>query len=468
MDSLYKPLQHNQIRLIKFNHEGNHISATFESFPLEGPTPPYHALSYTWSDSSSAATKTHIIQIEGSQLAILDTLQPFFHVLGTRTSQNDRVWWWIDSICINLENPVERAQQVQLMGKIYHHAHKVIAWLGDDSGSIDRAIDFIELLNSTIRSKKYSPEEIRSKFQRDEHHQDWEALTDFFQRKWWTRIWTLQEYAIPVDFTFWYGTRSVSRSAVEGALMAGDQCTALPFKGSPGWRHGWNRRRVQRLHEQGRQMSLTALAAYSSCFDATDDRDRLYGIRALAMDALVLDIDYSLSVEDVYLRFAKSFISYHRSLDIICFASLYTSSCLPSWVPDWRVAAESRVVPLMVSQSVRSHVGNLRPPYAFDEPRNPLLSYAASKKDAVMCQVIGSRLFVRGTVLDTVDGLAESRKTTCKMVQSSSSHNSSPYLSMSSFSSDLLRVVCKTLVLDRKDRFLQTAITYPALIPIYP
>ncbi|KAI0879495.1 hypothetical protein GGS24DRAFT_495971 [Hypoxylon argillaceum] len=69
--------------------------------------------------------------------------------------------------------------------------------------------------------------------------------------------------------------------------------------------------------------SLVALVAYSSCFHSTDDRDRLYGIRGPVTNGFVLDVDYSLSIEETYLRFTRSFISHYQSLDIICFASLY-------------------------------------------------------------------------------------------------------------------------------------------------
>lgn len=80
-------------------------------------------------------------------------------------------------------------------------------------------------------------------------------------------------------------------------------------------------------------MSLVALAAYSSCFEATDDHVRLYGIRGLATDTAFLDVDYLCSVEEAYLRFARAFIEYYKSLDIICFASIYNplpGSALPS------------------------------------------------------------------------------------------------------------------------------------------
>lgn len=463
--SVYRPIQHDQVRLVKFGHDGDHTSAILQTFPLEGPIPPYQALSYTWLCDNSGVARNHVLQIEKQQLPILDSLLPFFHVLSSKGTLLDNTWWWIDSICIDLANIEERGQQVQFMGRIYRNAHKVIVWLGEESDDTDRAIDFIELLNETIRQQTCSPEEIRAIFHQDQYHPHWAALTNFFQRRWWTRIWTLQEYAIPASVSFWYGMRSVGRSAVEGALMGADQYTALAFKGTAAFRHGFNRRRVQRLHDLGQEpgtklgRSLVALAAYSSCFEATDDRDRLYGIKGLATDAFLLDVNYSLSVEDTYLRFVKSFIEHYKSLDVICFASIYCpppGSSLPSWVPDWRTTVDPLVIPLMVSQSAKTRIGNLRPPAAVVEPSDPSLCYAASKDSAAVYRFEGSKLLARGTVLDTVDGLVGSGNT--ELVQSSALLNS-PQLpacaELACSPSDILRSVCKSLVLDRKDRYMR-------------
>jgi hypothetical protein len=284
------------------------------------------------------------------------------------------------------------------MGQIYRNAQEVIAWLGEGSDNTDQAIDFIELLDKEVRQGQIGLEELRLLFQHDRYHPHWAALLEFFQQKWWTRIWTLQEYALPASLSFWYGTRSVTRSAVEAALTAGDKCTALPFKWTPAFRYGWNRKRlVQWLHDERMKpgagklssISVVTLAAYSSRFEATDDRDRLYGVRGLATDGSVLSVDYSISVEETYLNFARSFIEHYKSLDIICFASIFFNShtpgsSLPSWVPDWRTTVDPLVVPLMVSQSARTHIGNLRPIWAISDSSEPSLCYAASKDNAAI------------------------------------------------------------------------------------
>jgi hypothetical protein len=469
----YEPIQHDQVRLVKFNHDKDRILAVFETFPFEGPIPPYHALSYSWMRDGSATDANgghRVLETEKGPLRVLDTVHDFLRVVNSKgAAPDDIAWWWIDSICMNLKDVKERSEQVQLMGQIYRKADAVIVWLGEESEHTNRAVDFLQLLNTTVRQETFHPgseSEVRRTFQQHHYQADWLALQSLFQRRWWSRIWTLQEYAINESATFWWGSRSFSRYAVEGALIGADQCTAVPFKATSAFRHGFGRRRIQILQKKRQEaanklhMSVVALAAYSSCFEAADDRDRLYGVKGLATDSSLLEVDYSCNVEETYLRFVRAFIERYQSLDIICFASIYSSlpgSALPSWVPDWRAKMVYPLsVPLMVSQSAKPHIGNLRPfALTVEDPGNPSLYYAASKDSSAVYTFKGSTLVVRGTILDMVDGLAGSRN--ADLVQCCAQTNLTKATSECIPASDIIRSVCKSLVLGRKDRFLRFA-----------
>jgi hypothetical protein len=39
---------------------------------------------------------------------------------------------WIDQLCIDQDNNVEKGPQIQLMGDIYRNAERVVIWLGVD------------------------------------------------------------------------------------------------------------------------------------------------------------------------------------------------------------------------------------------------------------------------------------------------------------------------------------------------
>jgi hypothetical protein len=71
-------------------------------------------------------------------------------------------------------------------------------------------------------------------------------------------------------------------------------------------------------------------------FAATNPRDKLYALIPTSLDgAELLDVDYGLSVEDVYTQAALAFIRTHRNLNILghCTKSEKGSKlALPSWV----------------------------------------------------------------------------------------------------------------------------------------
>lgn len=157
-----------EIRLIQFYWCGDDISANLQSFRIEEPRQLYCALSYTWaSDSNPSVANNHLLRVGDKHLPVLDTLLSFFQILRSKGTEISGMWWWIDSICINLENVEEREEQVKLMGRIYSDAAQVIIWLGAGSSNMDRAVPFIEDLSNTAHEQNHrlNAERIREKYQ---------------------------------------------------------------------------------------------------------------------------------------------------------------------------------------------------------------------------------------------------------------------------------------------------------------
>jgi hypothetical protein len=132
--------------------------------------------------------------------------------------------------------------------------------------------------------------------------------------------------------TFWCGLQEASKAALCNSIAVADKYTSVGIKETIAFRYGLNRKRVWNLYEAQVKgcpqitRTLLSLAAYFCSMDITDDRDRLYGMIAMATDgSSLLNVDYSLTCEEVYLRFAQAFITQHKSLDIICFATIHLS-----------------------------------------------------------------------------------------------------------------------------------------------
>jgi hypothetical protein len=109
----YEPLsiERQQIRLLRVDRR--HQSPRFELGTFDfADAPPYKALSYTW----GAPKPTRQITVNGSKLTIRRNL---YHFLCMFTGHNFRhVYLWVDQICIDQQNLVERSSQVQFMVRI--------------------------------------------------------------------------------------------------------------------------------------------------------------------------------------------------------------------------------------------------------------------------------------------------------------------------------------------------------------
>jgi heterokaryon incompatibility protein (HET) len=485
----YSPIQEGQIRLLRVTtNEDGSPSGTLKIVRLgHHDCPSYKTLSYVWGDPG----RRWPIQVDGRYLQVLESLKPFMYLLQNRLSRN--TWWWIDSICIDPQNLNERSYQIQLMGQIYRQSKETVVWLGPKSPDSDEAIDFLRYLSKkrfqysrvVKKDEKAQAKMMADACVREDKEPHWDAVQELFARPWWTRVWTLQEFILSKEVVFYCGDKHLSRKLLDSSLFAIWLCsyaTKLPVnKGS--WSAAWSRRRLLQWyrHKDGRKlqdsgpMQLVSMLAYFSDHDSTIDHDRIYSLLGLAADSrkLVPSTSYECSVEEVYTQFVTNFIQAYNNLDIICFTQIFKDKTatpgLPSWVPDWRVKMLPPVTPLMVSQSSGEHIGNFRPLHALQYSVN----YCASGN--LLPQVKfenGVKLQCSGIKLDIVDGLSAcfSNERTegqlAPMVQSISEKN----ISVNTFgdfcrsrndSYGLLHHICRTLVLDRRDRYL----SHPAPIP---
>ena len=86
----------------------------------------YHALSHVWGGQSL----TRIILCNGQKITV--TINLFEALWQLRESKN-LTPLWVDAICTNQEDELEKTQQARMMGDIYHFAHQTIILLGPAS-----------------------------------------------------------------------------------------------------------------------------------------------------------------------------------------------------------------------------------------------------------------------------------------------------------------------------------------------
>ena len=114
-------------------------------------SPKYEALSYTWGTDTNPST---ILVDEGPEkpvtaLGVGPNLMEALRHLQPGDATTTRILW-IDAICINQADTMEKSVQVQLMGSIYKQAHRVVIWLGPEEDDSSLALSEIKRFGEQV------------------------------------------------------------------------------------------------------------------------------------------------------------------------------------------------------------------------------------------------------------------------------------------------------------------------------
>jgi hypothetical protein len=77
-------------------------------------------------------------------------------------------------------------------------------------------------------------------------------------------------------------------------------------------------------------------------FECSVAHDKIFAVWNLAtdIDGMDFNLDYSKSLSETYLEFAKALATQNGSIDIICAAELNSDLDIPAWCPDWSKPSE--------------------------------------------------------------------------------------------------------------------------------
>jgi hypothetical protein len=167
------------------------------------------ALSYAWGPPHP----THEIMVNGQPFLVRENLWRALQTLAELKDDTRHTplqygqleglgYIWIDAICINQEDVLERGHQVNMMKDIFSTASLVIAWLG--ARTEESALVFDE-----IREIRYLKNiEVRESLSKNSH----QRRQLFFDRPYWERMWVVQEFLLARDILLLCGAQGVSWS----------------------------------------------------------------------------------------------------------------------------------------------------------------------------------------------------------------------------------------------------------------
>lgn len=153
------------------------------------PAPHYDALSYVWGLEQCPTPAL----VNGRSVPITSNLDIALRYF--RDEHNSKTLW-VDAVCINQKDNVEKGPQVQMMGQIYSKATRVLVWLGPAADGSD---DLLDRMKRGITEEEISDATFQS------------SSLALMGRPWFTRIWVQQEIALAAqDPTMCCGKHSIS------------------------------------------------------------------------------------------------------------------------------------------------------------------------------------------------------------------------------------------------------------------
>ncbi|EDN99886.1 hypothetical protein SS1G_02744 [Sclerotinia sclerotiorum 1980 UF-70] len=344
--------------------------------------PRYEALSYVWGDPKV----TNAIIVNGETFQVTLNLKKTLRYL--RDLLEVRVLW-VDAICINQRDPIERGHQVTFMKDTYSRCWTYLLWLGQGNVVMDLGMRMVDRLLSKHRAaeEQYEPEDNHTMVQRlnedikkvaeelmeparmaDDHH-FYCLKAVFLFADLWERVWIMQEIAYAPNPVLIVGHYTLPWNSLEKLFFTADKFpgafdetltnsydVSIPscevvFSVVQAIQH---QRLITRSIKTGKDSDLLDVLARFQKTYSTDPKDKLFALLALTSNPLELKPDYLAAKMTVFTKFAAAHINHVQNLDILCqsrwrhyFLEEDITYAVPSWVPD----LEQRwPVPLIFSQ----------------------------------------------------------------------------------------------------------------------
>lgn len=371
-DNLYNygALKDNEIRVLRIKSAENcddAIECTMVLLKGETavsglvfPRQHYCTMSYAWGETfSDGSHLTQYILCDGKHLPVTQHLWCGLRRFRSFQSEGKRrirdsftrqtfelrdLALWVDCICINQQDDVEKGQQIWIMAQIFRTSAALIVWLGEpndrhEDGQIRR---FCEVAAKRVWSER-------------ELFAQTDALSIIFKNTWFERRWVVQEVSLrkvwydgdtvlvgSQHFTLRDLIRQLSsdgilknpshRKELKGAI---DVLGRMDLIGTR-WRGGnW-------VYQARGLISTMLLHHDTKC---SKDHDLIYALMHLCydIDRYRIEVDYATPVDDLFYHIARTVVlqpvSREELLLLLALGTTHKSdSKTPTWVPDWRVS----------------------------------------------------------------------------------------------------------------------------------
>ncbi|KAL8366739.1 hypothetical protein RB595_010548 [Gaeumannomyces hyphopodioides] len=282
--------------------------------------PEYETVSYTWGGEEDDSSPSQPVYVGPYWDALFQTKNCHDMLRHLRPSRGIR-FLWVDAICINQNDPNERAQQVAKMRTIYSNAWRVVVYLGSD---------LITPIPTSSYPTKKRVEELRTSDQGKQLLFPDLSLQDVLERRYFSRIWVVQELLLSRQVCIRIRDIEliIDRSTQPNPLGGGQSGKG---SGSP----GWNATKAPWMAHaaQGTVADPIALLQTVGLSKASDPRDNAFGTMGLLHPPLLSVPDYSLSLVRTRVGFAAHVLLNGNAPEVILHPGPRHMGQHPSWVP---------------------------------------------------------------------------------------------------------------------------------------
>ena len=341
---VYHPLKSEryEIRLLTIRMDGSPtITCTLNTVSLLDE-PLFKALSYHWGREKAP----QLLLLDGAETEITANLDQALR----QFRQENHGPIFVDALCINQNDNVEKSEQVLLMKEIYSKATEVIAWLGPAEGQSDGAMELMNTFGKSCPRSEMTPGlaggDISSADCLANEVVLWDAVDKVLGSSYWQRTWILQELSLAKTVVFRCGTQRAAFDDLHAlfsvicrriaSLNSNVQELTLRAAHLDSIALILSLRDLDGMNKDG--IPLTSILVESGGQLVSDLRDKVYGMLGMASDVSILvpRPSYDISAGEVYVHLTRSLIVNRKSLAYIRFKSPFGTCSLeiPSWAMD--------------------------------------------------------------------------------------------------------------------------------------
>ncbi|KAH7303242.1 heterokaryon incompatibility protein-domain-containing protein [Stachybotrys elegans] len=314
----------------------------------DDPIPAYTAISYFWGNSRPVCG---IDLTSGGSLPLSRTLLGLLEALmrNALSSGNTKLTIWVDALCINQQDPVEKAAQVLQLGEVYTFAKDVLVWLGTGSAISRRAFKYMRSRELLAKEKNLETED------------DLDGLLDVFRvlrRPWFKRVWVIQEATLNSNVTISCGEDRVDLQIFEDCIDRIWNSLDYPdwTDAAAGLLSVTRLLALRDIYQRQGKVSYEILLEASFHCQATDFRDKVYAFRGIADNTRPVPCpDYLISETDLFVKTALALLCHGTCLDLLALCGLGSNEIgngkdsfdeeqrttegrkIPTWAPDLRL-----------------------------------------------------------------------------------------------------------------------------------